>query len=431
MNSNSGFLNNKTEMPITRHKLNNGLDLIIVQNGTTPIVCVNIAYKVGSQDEEFDKTGFAHLFEHLMFEGSQNTKKGDFDKLCSAAGGTNNAYTTYDRTNYYMTLPSTALDLGLWLESDRMTQFAVSKESFKNQQNVVIEEINQTVNEQPYGRWRDLAVAKAFDKKSSYSWEVHGSQKHVAAVTMADAERFYKRFYAPDNACLVLTGKVDPQEAIEKTEKYFGGIPSAEMKRTRNIFKDEYNLGGETVSYEDNVNLPATFIMYHAPACTDDEIFTADILAEILGNGKSSRLYKSLVYNKQIASQVGAYVDKREHGSLFVFYAVASSTDTDCDQLYEAIQETISDIHEKGIEERELQKTQNQLNTQITFEIQYGSGIADLTAQNVLFWDDETRLYSLRDYYRKPTVENVNDFVKKYLIPDNSTRANVLVKITD
>jgi len=319
-----------------RHRLDNGLDLVIIPLDRIPVVCVNIAYKVGSKDESIDNTGFAHLFEHLMFEGSKNVQKGEFDNLCSVAGGTNNAYTTYDLTSYTMSLPSHQLELGLWLESDRLFNFEVTEEALLNQKKVVVEEIRQTVENQPYGRWRELLAELAFKPECSYSWEVHGKIEHVESAQLENTQSFFDRFYNPSNACLVLCGDVNETTALPLVEKYFNRSRKINQP-VRNEFAESFRLKGKSGTFEDSIPLSGVFISFHFDGFNSDDTFTADLLANISGDGKSSRLYRSLVYDKQIASQAGAFADKRENSSVLTFYAIANKANTSCDQLYEAL----------------------------------------------------------------------------------------------
>lgn len=412
---------------IIRYKLNNGLDIVLLNNPKAPIVSMNLSYKVGSKDEKPGRRGFAHLFEHLMFEGSKHIPKGEFDKICSTAGGTNNAYTSYDYTAYTMTIPSHQIELALWLESDRMYNSEISLQALETQQKVVVEEILQTIENQPYGRWREHLAESAYKPECSYSWEVHGSKKDVAESTLDDVEDFFKTFYKPDNACLVIAGDCNPDETMSLVEKYFkSDVIKHEIKR--NNFSESYKLkGAHKVTY-DNVPLPAVFISFHLGDFKSEELYTADVLSYMTGIGKSSELYKNLVYNKQIASQVGAFVDKREHCSLLTFYAVASKPLVSADELSEEVYYELEKIKINNYDDQLLFKTRNLLTSQMANEIQYSHGLADMVGNFTLFRNKPEMIFDVLGKYDSVSTERIASLAKKYLNREESIRIDVLPK---
>ncbi len=412
---------------INRRKLRNGLDVVILYNPKAPIVSMNLSYKVGSKDEKYGRRGFAHLFEHLMFEGSQHVPKGEFDKICSSAGGTNNAYTTYDYTAYTMTIPSHQLELALWLESDRMFFSDISINALETQKKVVTEEILQTVENQPYGRWREYLASNAYSEKSSYSWEVHGSKDDVASSSLEDVNDFFRTFYNPANACLVLAGDCKPQSTFDLVEKYFG-FDGKNNSIIRNNFLPEYKLFGQNITTFDNVPLAASFISFHCEDFLSEKLYSADVLSYIVGTGKSSELYKNLVYDKQIASQVGAFVDKREHTSLLTFYAVANSPEVNADVLYYEIKAELNKIKDGSIEFELLEKSKNQLLSQMANEIQYSSGLADMIGNFTLFWDNPDLIFSVLDKYNQVENSSIIALANEYLNFDKAIRVDVLAK---
>ncbi|MFA7626526.1 MAG: pitrilysin family protein [Candidatus Kapaibacterium sp.] len=412
---------------IIRYKLNNGLDIVLLNNPKAPIVSMNLSYKVGSKDEKPGRRGFAHLFEHLMFEGSKHIPKGEFDKICSTAGGTNNAYTSYDYTAYTMTIPSHQIELALWLESDRMYNSEISLRALETQQKVVVEEILQTIENQPYGRWREHLAESAYKPECSYSWEVHGSKKDVAESTLDDVEDFFKTFYKPDNACLVIAGDCNPDETMSLVEKYFkSDVIKHEIKR--NNFSESYKLkGAHKVTY-DNVPLPAVFISFHLGDFKSEELYTADVLSYMTGIGKSSELYKNLVYDKQIASQVGAFVDKREHCSLLTFYAVASKPLVSADELSEEVYYELEKIKINNYDDQLLFKTRNLLTSQMANEIQYSHGLADMVGNFTLFRNKPEMIFDVLGKYDSVSTERIASLAKKYLNREESIRIDVLPK---
>lgn len=415
----------KESLKISQKKLGNGLTVVIAPNSKAPVVCITVSYKVGSKNETPDLKGFAHLFEHLMFEGSANIPKGAFDKYCTSAGGTNNAYTSYDQTTYYMVLPSHQLELGMWLESDRMLKFAVTPRALETQQKVVIEEISQTVENQPYGRWRVVQGETGYAAESSYSWEVYGSKERVAAATMQNVEKFYKQFYRPDNACLVITGDVEENYAFSLAEKYFGEITTSDMAKPEALFKNEWRKSGQG-TMPDAVPHNAVFLSFHIDGFLNDSIHTADVLATLLGEGRSARLYNALIYEQQIASSVGAFVDKREESSLFTVLAIAADENVSCETLFEGINSEFLKITNIEVSEEEIIKARNSLQTQLATELQTASGTADLLASQVLFWNDPERIHSIVKKYEKVLAEDVHAFAQMVFKNDNMVRTDVI-----
>ena len=400
---------------INRHRLANGLTLLLVEKKEAEIISLNLAYKVGSKNEIKGKTGMAHLFEHLMFEGSKHLKKGEFDKICSLAGGTNNAYTGYDYTAYVMTLPSNQLETALWLESDRMLEFAVSEEAMETQKKVVSEEIRQTVFDRPYGKWRELLARNAYTEDCPYSWEVHGSIEDVLSVDLSYLEDFFYTFYRPANAVLTICGNFDSLKALDLVEKYFGNIGNKTNNTNRPKFNRKMLKYGTYASFEDAVPLPATFINFHIPGMLDDRILIANVISYIATHGRSSRIYSKLVEDKQIASTVGSYIDDREYSSLLTFYAITNNPEIELNSLKEEFLELIHQFNEKPVSETELNRAVNQLTLQVANQIQYSSGLADVISSEMLFTDDLNRIYNILERYKKITSEDVMKFANEFL----------------
>lgn len=420
-------LNLKKSIPIEKFTLKNGLRVIIVNNSVIPIASINLSYRVGSKDEKFGKTGFAHLFEHLMFEGTKNLPKGKFDEICSSAGGVNNAYTTYDWTSYVMTVPSNQLELAFWLESDRMFNSNVTQKSLDNQKSVVIEEINQTVENQPYARWRTKQAQNAFLEKSPYSWEIHGKKADVANATLNDVREFHKKYYQPKNAVLTISGNINFSEAEKYARKYFEKeVESVEIIRK---VKDPSTLKtNQYGSFKDDVPLNAVFVSNHTPNFLKEETYTADVLAYIIGVGKSSSLNKSLVHEKEIASQVGCLVDKRELGSLFTIYAIANDPSISNNQLFDNIYDEIHRIKNESISEKELDKAKNLVTTSIASYIQSSEGIADAISNLTLFQDTPQKIYDVLDKYHSVSRRDVEKYLSDYIDYNLAIRTDVEIK---
>lgn len=410
--------------PITDTTLANGLRVIIIEKHTAPVVNITVGYKVGSKNETTDNTGFAHFFEHLMFEGSLNVPHGFFDKYCTEAGGNNNAYTTYDKTVYYMMLPADRLELGLWLESDRMLAFGVTEESVNIQRNVVLEEINQNVENRPYGMVSTVQNNLAYAPKCSYSWDVYGDKAHIAGAPYREVQKFFEQYYRPENACLVLCGDIYPEKALALVKKYFEDIPRSATPITRPVFDRSFRQGNTYRRVEDDIPLETLFLSYHLDGFTSDDTQTAEVLSSILSDGMSSRLYKALVYDQQIASEVNAYIDDRELSSLFMVYAVANSPDIDCKQLEKTVQEVLANIARNGIETNELMKAQNRLSTRIAQYYQQVTNIADEAVHNALFFNNPQRAFQYIDLINKVTMQDVQALAQRLFRADNQIRAD-------
>ncbi len=406
--------------------LANGLKVILVHKNI-PTVSIALSYRVGSKNEVFGQRGFAHLFEHMMFEGSKNVPHGKFDEYCSIAGGTNNAYTTYDWTSYTMTIPAHQLELALWMESDRMFNFEISEEALETQKNVVTEEIRQVVENYPYGKWRELLAENAFSEESGYSWEVHGTIEDVQNATLDKANKFHHSYYRPDNAILVLVGDVN-DSTMELVNKYFNKpIPADFEKLHRHTGKHKI-FGNKKAEFKDNVPHAGLFLNYHLAGFESDDVLKADLIANILGNGKSSRLFEGLVYEDQIASSVGAYVDKREDSSLITLYALGSDKNIQTDDMNSLIKDELKHFLLNGIEPEELQKAKNQIISAISYEIQYSYGIADVVATNSLFFDDDSKLLQILEKYSSFTDKELLAFGEKLFDFENAVRIDALPK---
>jgi predicted Zn-dependent peptidase len=408
--------------------LSNGLKVVLIPIKGKHNVSLNLAYRVGSKNEKKGRTGMAHLFEHLMFEGSKNLAKGEFDRNCTMAGGVNNAYTTYDYTAYTMTIPSNQLELGLFLESDRMLEFSVTEESMTTQQKVVSEEIRQTVFDSPYGRWREYLAESAYADDCSYSWEVHGLIEDVEAVNLNDLKLFFNDFYRPDNAVLTICGGFDSSNAFKLVDKYFGSITRSTLGAGILTFNDSFIQRNKSASFEDTVALPAVFLNYHFPGFMKDDVYIADIISMISSSGRSARLYNELIHKKQIASSVGAFVDKREGASLLTYYAIAQNNDIGLEELEKQLKIIVDGFGQEDVKDDELEKTSNQLTTQIALDIQYSSGLADIASSNIIFSEDTDRIYQVLDKYKSYGKKHIMKFANDYLNTDNEIRIYCLPK---
>ncbi len=396
----SGFIS------FQEHRLHNGLRVILHEDHTSAVVCLNIAYHVGSKNEDSSRRGFAHLFEHLLFDGSKHVPRGEFDVYITKAGGNDNAYTTEDKTNYYEVLPANQLDLALWLESDRMLEFATSETGLATQKQVVKEEKRERYDNTPYGSMT-IRMNRLAYQTYPYRWAVIGDMDTIDAATITDVRDFFETYYLPHNAVLVLAGDFEPTQALARVEHYFGGISNGHSNALVPPPFNEPELNGERREIVDSepVPLPAVFYAYRIPPEGSREFFALDLLTNILSSGESSRLYRTLVYDLQIASESAAYVDAREMPGLLYLFAVHQSPDGQSNELESAMESVISDIITHGVSAEELQKAKNRTEAMCVASRVTMHGKADQLAHAALMFADAGRVNSLLDEYNSITLE--------------------------
>ncbi len=343
--------------------LDNGLRVIVHHDSSTPIVALNILYNVGARDEDPNKTGFAHLFEHLMFGGSVNIAK--YDEPLEKVGGENNAFTSNDVTNYYLTLPKQNLETGFWLESDRMYQLAFSEKSLEVQRNVVSEEFRQTHLNQPYGDvW--MLLRPLVYKVHPYQWSTIGKKiEHITNATMADVRDFYQRFYNPNNAVMVVSGDVKTEEIKILAEKWFAPIANAGQNLC-NLPVEPVQTQARRMEIERDVPADAIYKVWNMCARTDPEYHATDLISDVLGNGNSSRFYQNLVKDRHLFSELDAYIMGSFDKGMFVISGKPSSG-ISLEEAEKAINEEIEKITTKAPAVRELQKVKNKIESTLVF----------------------------------------------------------------
>jgi predicted Zn-dependent peptidase len=351
-------------MPVfDRFRLDNGLTVLVHRDHSTPVAAVNILYKVGSRDESPDKTGFAHLFEHLMFGGSVHIPQ--FDEPLQKAGGQNNAFTNNDFTNYYITLPKTHLEVAFWLESDRMLSLAFSPKSLEVQRHVVIEEFKQNYLNQPYGDVFLLLKPLVY-KKHPYRWNTIGKEiGHIEKATMEDVKAFYKKFYNPDNAIMCVAGDVQTDEIKQLVEKWFGDIPAGE-KLIRSYPQEPEQTEPRTLTVEREVPQDAFYMAWRMPKRTDPEYYTVDLLSDVLSNGNSSRLFRKMVKEKQLLSEVNAFITGDLDGGMFLITGKLYPGVT-FEEVERLITEELEKLQNETVPEDELQKVKNKAEANLVF----------------------------------------------------------------
>ncbi|HSK09858.1 MAG TPA: pitrilysin family protein [Vicinamibacterales bacterium] len=414
------------EIGYSKHVLGNGLDVLIHEDRGAPIVAVNLWYHVGSKNEQPGRTGFAHLFEHLMFEGSVHYDRSYFQPL-QRAGGVLNGSTNADRTNYWEVVPTGALELALWMESDRMGHLlpALTEAKFQNQRDVVLNERRQNYENRPYGLAPMALLASLFPRDHPYSWPTIGSAEDLRAARLDGVRDFFQRYYHPANASLALAGDVDPDAVLPLIERYFGGIPPG--PRVEPLSLDAALASEVRVVLEDAVELPRLYLAWHSPA-----IFTAcdaemDLVAEALGETKASRLYRRLVFEDRIATDVSAVQQSRELSGFFQIVATAAPGHG-LEELDAAVQREVARLASEGPSVEELERGLAQAEAQFIFRLQTVGGFggkSDQLNQYNVFVGDPGFLQRDLERYRATTVDRVREAAARVLA--GSTRVAISV----
>lgn len=449
------------------YDLDNGMHVILHEDNSTPIVAVSIMYHVGSKNENPNRTGFAHFFEHLMFEGSHNIDRGEYDKYVERNGGTLNANTSQDRTYYYEILPSNQLELGLWLESERLLHAKVDEVGIETQREVVKEEKRQRVDNQPYGSFMAEMFDRLFDKHP-YEWTPIGYMEHLNAAEEADYVNFYQTFYVPANATLSIAGDINIDEAKKMIDKYFGTIPKGQ---SINLYRDYLNLDAEAFKSKygkdkslfdednfftessaegkaliakyakkeveiprpevkepalkketvdtiyDNIQLPAVFLGYHSPAQDTDDAYAMQMLNSILAGGSSARLNKSIVEDKQLAVSAFSFAFPLEDPGMALIAGIAAK-DVDVDSLQIALDDEIAKVQNELVSEEEFQKVKNQFENRFYSSSSSVAGKAESLANNYVYYNNTNLVNEELKKYENITREDLKRVAQKYFKKD-------------
>lgn len=401
----------------TEYDLPNGLHVILHKDNTTPIVAVSVLYHVGSKNENPERTGFAHFFEHLLFEGTENVKRGEFDKYITNAGGNNNANTSNDRTYYHEILPSNQLELGLWLESERMMHAKVEKVGVETQREVVKEEKRQRMDNQPYGSILTEILKHAYTVHP-YRWPTIGSLDHLNAASLEEFIDFYKTYYVPNNATLSIAGDIDINTTKTLIEKYFKDIPKSSKPVPRpNIVEPQQTKEVRDVVL-DNIQLPAVVHAYHMPAQGTDDSYALDMLSTLLSGGESSRLYRALVDEQKTAYTVQSFPFSSEDPGLYLVFALANMG-VNVEDLEKALDAEIEKVMKEAISEKEFQKVKNQVESNFVQQNSSMAGIAEQLANYHVYYKDANLINTELDRYNKVKREDLQRVAKKYLTKEN------------
>ena len=394
------------------YDLPNGLKVLLHEDHSTPIVAVSVMYHVGSKNEKPKRSGFAHFFEHLLFEGSENIKRGEFDDYINNAGGMNNANTWYDRTYYYEVLPSNQLGLGLWLESERMLQAKVENVGIETQRQVVKEERRQRVDNQPYGRLLEETLKRVFTVHP-YKSSVIGSMEDLDAAEEIDYKTFYKDFYRPDNAILSIAGDIDIEQTKKLIDLYFKDIPRGKGEIQRKFPQEPPMTREVRDTVYDNVQLPAIIYGYHIPAQGTKDFYAVKMLGMLLSQGESSRMQKNIVDEQQKAVFAGSFPLELEDPGANICFAIANMG-VEPSELEKSMDAVIADVQTNLISETEFQKLQNQVENDFVSANNTVAGIAESLANYEMYYGDANLINTELDRYRKVTREDIRAAANKY-----------------
>ena len=414
-------------IPVETFHLDNGLFVTLSEDHTAPIVAVNLWYHVGSANERAGRTGFAHLFEHMLFQGSAHVGVNEHFELIQRAGGTLNGSTWLERTNYFETVPSNELALALWLEADRMGELlpAMTQEKLDNQRDVVKNERRWAVDNQPYGTMLEKMQELVFPPSYPFQHSLIGSMEDLSAASLDDIAQFFTTYYTPDNAVLSIAGDFDSEEARKLVTKYFGPIPKGKGKPPLPPMNLPPVFGGwlrEVV--QDNVSLPRLFMAFRSPIFGSEEYYDASVASAILGMRKGSRLHRSLVRERQIAADAGAFTFDLAKGTDLMVVDVTARPEVSVAQLEEEVDREIELVYREGVAESEVKRAIALIETDLVVSLQSAGERADRLSMFATYFNQPGLINEQADRYRSVTTERVNDLISERLGEDN--RASLL-----
>jgi len=411
-----GIAGNSQEVAFEEYDLDNDLHVILHQDNTAPIISISVLYHVGSKDEDPKRTGFAHFFEHLLFEGTENIEKGEWDKIVSSNGGSGNATTDEDRTYYYEVFPSNNLELGLWLESERMLHPVINQKGVDTQNEVVKEEKRLRVDNSPYGKFIENIKRNLF-QNHPYKETVIGKMEDLDAATLDEFIAFQKKFYSPNNAVLVIAGDFEKENAKKLISDYFEDIPKGK-EITRNFPKEEpITTEINAKAYDSNIQIPASMIAYRTPGLKNRDSQVLKMISTYLSDGPSSKLYKKMVDDKKQALQIGAIPVTLEDYGMYIIFALPVG-ETGLSTLNISIEEEVTKLRNELISENDYQKLQNKFENQFVNSNSSIEGIANSLAEYYMQYDDTSLINKEIEIYRSITREEIKEVANKYLKPN-------------
>jgi predicted Zn-dependent peptidase len=419
----------KFSIPIEYYKLDNGLRVVLSQDKTAPIVTVAVYYNIGFRIEPKDRTGFAHLFEHMMFQGSENLGKMEFIKLINKNGGVLNGSTRFDFTNYFEIVPAHKLETILWAEADRMKGLDITQENLTNQQGVVKNEVKVNVLNQPYGGFPWLDMPQYANENWYNAHNFYGDLEDLEAATLEDVQAFFDTYYSPNNAALVVVGDFQIDEAKRFIQKYFGDIPAGELPPLPDISEPRQTEEKFASKSDKLATRPALAFAYHVPERNTPEYFAMGLLHQILVNGNDSRLYQKLVNEKSLTGNVGGGINYllgnmyNYNGPMLWMVSLYHDNNISSDTIMTAVDQVINDIIENPIDQKTLERAKVKVRSEF-FDVLsnfYGFGKADLLASFALFDDDPSRINSIEKEFNKITPELIQKTAQEYLRNTNRT----------
>jgi len=393
--------------------LDNGLHVILHQDKSAPVIITSVMYHVGTKNEKPNRTGFAHFFEHLLFEGTENIGRGEWMKIVSGNGGTNNANTSVDRTYYYEVFPSNNLELAIWMEAERMLHPVINQIGVDTQKEVVKEEKRLKVDNQPYGNVIKVVKENLFIKHP-YRWDIDGKMEHIDAATLEEFKAFNKKFYVPNNAVLVVAGNFETAQATTWIKKYFNPVKKAPAVEKISINEEPIAKTLQATFEDPNVQIPAIVAAYRVPSMKSKDARILELISALLSEGKSSILYKKIVDDKKMALQVGAYTMQQEDYGMYILYGLPLGENTTASILKE-IDEEILKLQTDLISERDFQKLQNKIENDFVNNNATVEGIAENLATYYLLYGDVNLINTNIKNYLSITREDIRNAAKTYL----------------
>jgi len=406
--------------------LANGLKVVLLEDHSTPVVHAELWYHVGSKNEKPGRTGFAHLFEHMMFKGSKNVEPEGHPSWISSVGGQSNATTNEDATIYWQTFPAQYLPLVLWLEADRMATLRIDEAVFKNEREVVKEERRMRIDNQPYGRLNEIVYDQAFTVHP-YKHPTIGSMKDLEAASIEDVRDFFRTFYVPNNATLVLSGDFDSKEALAMVERYLGRVPKSDKPVPRDIPKEPVQTKERRVRIEESWPLPAVVVAHHITFDGDPDAYPLHIASKVLSDGQSSRIYRQLVYEKQVALAAFGGGNIIEHPNLFFAVAIVQPGKTP-EEASNALIAELDKLRKEPITAAELQQAKNQFARDYIFSRESNKDKANQLAHAVVIHDDVKTADGEFDIFMKITQADVQRVAQKYFTPENRLVITIMPK---
>jgi predicted Zn-dependent peptidase len=406
----------QTKIDYIEYDLDNGMHVVLHEDNSAPVVTTAVMYHVGAKDENPERTGFAHFFEHLLFEGTENIPRGEWFTIVTSNGGSNNANTTDDRTYYYEVFPSNSVELGLWMESERLLHPVINQIGVDTQNEVVKEEKRLRVDNSPYGKFMENIKLHMF-KKHPYKGTTIGKMAHLDASTLEEFQAFNKKYYIPNNAVLVVAGDIDVDSVKNMIEGYFGPIPRGK-DIVRNFPKeDPITEPMREKAYDANINIPAVIAAYRTPSFKERDSYALGMISTYLSDGKTSKLYKKIVDDKKMALQVGAFNYNQEDYGTYILFGMPQG-DVDLDDIISEMDEEIVKIQTELISEKDYQKIQNKLENDFVNANSSIEGVANSLARYYMLYGDISLINNEIEIFRSITREELKEVANKYLNPN-------------